>query len=447
MQYHLHYRIIPNVTIVQGHYGPLEYSRPSSKRRTKSLIMGRDLESKGNHQFEVLFQNGQKIVCPSSKLTIVPTASIPPSLNCNNQDVDELSIHSDSDEYVCSGEEDISEEENEDVTDEEVEVEDYVPDSQATDGPLLEECIKPEPETYSERVSEARRKIAVLEGTKVVQRTTYPRQSIEWTVVASHHALAPYIPSHLVGLREEVMNEIVQASSSNNCIGAEIFLRLMFGNKLDEKISAMNRAVTEFNISSGWTRPIVLFTAPEVLKCFALLIGASCFASKGEALFKPRNKNNNFLTLEANADFQLHVRDYRFREFRSFLPSMFKKPELKESDPWWQFVSAIDDFNNNRLATLHVSSHICVDEMMSAWRPQTTSTGGLPNITHIPRKPKPLGTEFKCSACCQTGCMLHLELQRGKNGMQTSRHNRELGATAGCTLRLAEERQELIVVD
>ena len=34
--------------------------------------------------------------------------------------------------------------------------------------------------------------------------------------------------------------------------------------------------------------------------------------------------------------------------------------------------------------------------------------------------------------------MLHLEIQRGKDGMRGARHNGSLGATAGCTLRLLE---------
>ena len=50
-----------------------------------------------------------------------------------------------------------------------------------------------------------------------------------------------------------------------------------------------------------------------------------------------------------------------------------------------------------------------------------------------------LGTEFKNIAFCATGCLLALELQRGKEGMQSQRHCAELGATAACTLRLMVE--------
>ena len=46
---------------------------------------------------------------------------------------------------------------------------------------------------------------------------------------------------------------------------------------------------------------------------------------------------------------------------------------------------------------------------------------------------------MKTVACPKTGVMLHLEIQRGKEGMKGSRHNASMGATAGCTLRLLED--------
>jgi Transposase IS4 len=49
-----------------------------------------------------------------------------------------------------------------------------------------------------------------------------------------------------------------------------------------------------------------------------------------------------------------------------------------------------------------------------------------------------LGTEFKNVACSVTGCIVGLELQRGKEGMRAGEYCDSLGATAACTLRLAE---------
>ena len=76
---------------------------------------------------------------------------------------------------------------------------------------------------------------------------------------------------------------------------------------------------------------------------------------------------------------------------------------------------------------------------MSAWRFRKTKTGGLPNLTSLPRKPEPLGTEFKCVTCSRSNVMLNLEIQRGKEGMKETRYHRDLGATAACTLCLGEE--------
>jgi len=98
---------------------------------------------------------------------------------------------------------------------------------------------------------------------------------------------------------------------------------------------------------------------------------------------------------------------------------------------------------------------------MSAWRPRKTALGGLPNISFIARKPEPLGkfkikiyyklrilcfikltfiklptgTEFKTTACPITGILRRMEIQRGKDGMKNMQFNKEVGATAGCTLR------------
>ena len=75
---------------------------------------------------------------------------------------------------------------------------------------------------------------------------------------------------------------------------------------------------------------------------------------------------------------------------------------------------------------------------MSSWRPRTTKLGGLPHLSHVPRKPEPLGSEFKCTADPVTGCMLALEVQRGKEAMKKLTYNSEYGNTCGCTMSLME---------
>eukprot|EP00957_Ditylum_brightwellii_P150071 11429050-Ditylum_brightwellii.AAC.1 len=66
--------------------------------------------------------------------------------------------------------------------------------------------------------------------------------------------------------------------------------------------------------------------------------------------------------------------------------------------------------------------------------------GGLPHLSFVERKPEPLGTEFKNSACSVIKMLLTMELQRGK--ADTYRPNNEnVGATAAVSLCLAKMSQ------
>jgi hypothetical protein len=82
----------------------------------------------------------------------------------------------------------------------------------------------------------------------------------------------------------------------------------------------------------------------------------------------------------------------------------------------YQFSDAVEEFNEIRRKRVVGSLWISV-ESMSAWKPRTTDKGDLPNISFIVPKPKPLGTEFKATACPITGVLRCLVIQRGKQGM------------------------------
>ena len=74
---------------------------------------------------------------------------------------------------------------------------------------------------------------------------------------------------------------------------------------------------------------------------------------------------------------------------------MFAFYDDETEDPWHPVKKLVDDYNSNRKKTVASSVIMTLDESMSAWRPRTSSAGGLPNISFILRKPRPLGTEFK----------------------------------------------------
>jgi hypothetical protein len=91
--------------------------------------------------------------------------------------------------------------------------------------------------------------------------------------------------------------------------------------------------------------------------------------------------------------FEKFTRLYRFKEFHHFLPLAYASEALPETtnNQWWQFREAVTAFNNNRKEKIHFPQWVAINESMSAWKPQTTKNGNLPNISFITRKPEPLG--------------------------------------------------------
>lgn len=109
-----------------------------------------------------------------------------------------------------------------------------------------------------------------------------------------------------------------------------------------------------------------------------------------------------------------------------------------EDDPWSMIQNLVTEFNKNRERNVRPGSIIVYDESMSQWKPRTSKTGGLPHLSYIQRKPRPLGTEFKNAADAESGMMLWLEIQRGKSGMSEHEFVSELGPQAACSARLAK---------
>jgi hypothetical protein len=71
---------------------------------------------------------------------------------------------------------------------------------------------------------------------------------------------------------------------------------------------------------------------------------------------------------------------------------------------------------------------------MSAWHPTTTATGGLPHLSFSARKPEPFGVEFKATVCGVSGCLLHIQIQKGKDPMRQAEHSEAYGVKSECTL-------------
>ena len=62
--------------------------------------------------------------------------------------------------------------------------------------------------------------------------------------------------------------------------------------------------------------------------------------------------------------------------------------------------------------------------------------GYIPHYYYIFRKTKPLVTDMKNEACSSLGSMLHLDIQKGREAMNTSYFQKDIGGTAACMKRI-----------
>jgi hypothetical protein len=69
--------------------------------------------------------------------------------------------------------------------------------------------------------------------------------------------------------------------------------------------------------------------------------------------------------------------------------------------------------------------YLLMDESMSAWRPKTSATGGLPNVTYKPRKQKPLGTMFKNCISGTTGILDTQDVVEGSTSQREKKYDGE----------------------
>ena len=145
---------------------------------------------------------------------------------------------------------------------------------------------------------------------------------------------------------------------------------------------------------------------------FGILLGAHCYGDGGSSFWSKSDVGDGVLSAP-NMD--QYMKEWRFKEIKKYKLMIYADAGRKKDDPWWQFVSGVEQFNMNRQYCVASSKWKVFDESMSAFRPQTSPTGNLPHISYVERKPEPLGTEFKTCCCFKTGIMLSLEIVRGRS--------------------------------
>lgn len=166
--------------------------------------------------------------------------------------------------------------------------------------------------------------------------------------------------------------------------------------------------------------------------------GMQIFSKDQHGLFPPPQynrfmKESRFSEIRRHFHFAFHESIHTANEYQNIYN--------RKRDPWFPVNQLVDDFNENRKANVAASCKKAADKSMSACHPTTSPKGDLPHLSYIARKPEPFGTEFKNVACTVTGCLLHLEIQKGKFPLREAKHFKEYGCTSACSLRMMEATQ------
>ena len=256
------------------------------------------------------------------------------------------------------------------------------------------------------------------------------KMSMVWTVVKEHVNPDGHRDERAIkhiGITDELKRQTILNSSVPL---AELFLQLTFEDAdLQKQVAKFNRNIdlhNDINVDAGRTsfysrrRSIKYFSVSEFLTGYGIILGAADCLDKGNALFKTKKEESAPCTLwhsiAPKMDFSNYLSLSRFKQFRSILAHQWQDSEkFNENDPWWRFQKAIDEFNAIRKKFLTLGNITCLDESMVAWKPQTTFTGGLPNISHIDHKPEDIGCEQKTAASSgPLSVMRFIEVNKGK---------------------------------
>ena len=268
--------------------------------------------------------------------------------------------------------------------------------------------------------------------TLLLSQVTSKEKSITWTYVSSKSVTTDHFQDE-VGPKgtyyeegKEPQIKVLRGYTYRQLDGdiLRAFLTLYPGD-INEDILKINAALGDAKLKHT--------TVGEFLNYLGLIIAARSQNSKGRDLFVTPKKKSLF---KQYPEFARVMTRHRFEELKKHCTAICVDEDSVATDPWYKFRAFVKAFNKNRRRTVITSKSLVIDESMSAFRPRTTARGGLPNISFVKRKPKPMGTEFKCAADGRHGLMLFLEIQEGKDAMRRAPFRNEMGAGAACAMRV-----------
>ena len=342
-------------------------------RKSRQRIYGYVMEASGNNKYLVRFDCNVEKECFSNTLKIegdeaaVPQAEQTPAAVVTNEVIaadEDSESENDSPDVELASEHGV------------VNIGDINESADIPEENTNEDEVETDvrPETYHDRLRATRAAISQLVGDKVSIKGS--GGEITWTVITNHtkselseeSKQAEKEHMNNVGynnikqlLRTEKFEDPAAASddgtSNSNTphrprdteqctIFAKMFLNLTFKN-WRSKYTKFNECIKLYNNKNP--KAIKEFLIGEYLTCFALFIGAVVFSASGARLWDIKGDNKQremeWASIVQPPGFDDHIKLYRFKQFRMIIAKIYEQHDLEDTDPWWRFKGAIDEFN------------------------------------------------------------------------------------------------------
>jgi len=157
-----------------------------------------------------------------------------------------------------------------------------------------------------------------------------------------------------------------------------------------------NTNVHARNTLDSWTN----ITFAEYLMWIALLTVMTVVKHDDRKAYWKQGSSRFTMTI----DFSKYMPFKRFNDIMRM--HVFEVPgkENQLIDPLYQIRSTISAFNCHMPMCISPGKYLVIDESMNQWLGI-----GMPNIKKVPRKPHPIGQEFKTLADCHTSCILRMD--------------------------------------
>jgi len=150
-------------------------------------------------------------------------------------------------------------------------------------------------------------------------------------------------------------------------------------------------------------------------------------------------------------DWDVDIEDFiKVSHYRTFIKYM-SWTEVTTDDKWSPYKPFMEAVNDRRYAIIIPGKMVVIDEAMCKWVPFLMfddAEDGMPHIQKLPRKPVPVGAEFKVLVDVTTGVILRLEVVKSREDNKMEKFGDTDRATIASVKRLLEpwKHSGLIVI-